>query len=473
VATEERFVTVDDVGWYRTGDLVREVDGVVRFLGRTDDQLNVGGVRAEPAEIERELDSLPSVDASVVVAVGTPAVLVAHVVVEDPSAFDEADLRRRLGDRLPTALVPRRFVVQPSLPLSANGKLDRAAARLLPEPVSSEPPAASPSAPGGSRLAEEIMAAWRSALAPAPIELDTDFFEAGGDSLSAVEIVTDLGDRLGHDVAIATLLSGRTPGGMAAALQPLAGHESVIRPVRFRPGRPDGPVIVMTPSWDDVFGYQALAEAFPDEFEVVALAYDVQPGQVPVNRVPELVTEMVQVFATLDTTDRPVAILGWSIGGVSATELAARLHGAGARVDAAVLVDTFFPGEERHLWSNRWWKYKSMIRRGAGPELRKEVRLFLARRSPRKWAARLGRRLLRWSGTEPLAPTAAPPMVGSFPAEAFGHQPTPPGVPVVLYRASTTNPARTIARWRTVAPDIVDVEVEGRHRGFDSIMHAG
>ena len=56
--------------------------------------------------------------------------------------------------------------------------------------------------------------------------------------------------------------------------------------------------------------------------------------------------------------------------------------------------------------------------------------------------------------------------------EAFGHEPTPPGVPMVLVRASTTNPARTLDRWRTVAPDLADVVVQGRHRGYDSIMHA-
>jgi thioesterase domain-containing protein len=63
-------------------------------------------------------------------------------------------------------------------------------------------------------------------------------------------------------------------------------------------------------------------------------------------------------------------------------------------------------------------------------------------------------------------------MQGSFPVEAFGHRPSAPGVPVIFYRATATNPARTIDRWREVAPELVDVEIEGRHRGFASIMHA-
>ncbi len=472
-ATRARFVEVDDRRWYRTGDLVRRVGDDLHFLGRVDDQLNIGGVRLEPAEIERELDALPGVIESVVVAAGDPPSLVAHLESETAS-IDEAALRRALSERLPTTAVPRRFSAQPALPRTANGKIDRAAAAILPLPTQVLPPA---SATDDNSLAETVLGAWRRVLAPTPVDADTDFFAAGGDSLTAVELVTEVGDRLGRRVPIADLLAGPTPAAMVSLLSDghapsrgVAPSDDVVRPVRLRPGRPDGPLVIMVPSWDDLFGYQALAEAFVDEVEVVALAYEPRPGQREVNRVPDLVEEMLPLVAPLRPEARPVAVLGWSIGGVSAVELAGRLRETGTRVDRVALVDTFFPGEERHLWSNRWWKYKSMARLEAVPELRKELGSFVRRRI----AGPVGRRLLRWSGSDPqpAGTTGTTRMLGSFPAEAFGHRPTPPGVPVVFYRASTTNPERTIRRWEELATEITDVVIEGRHRGFDSIMHA-
>ena len=64
-------------------------------------------------------------------------------------------------------------------------------------------------------------------------------------------------------------------------------------------------------------------------------------------------------------------------------------------------------------------------------------------------------------------------MIGSMPAAAFEHQPSPVEVPVVFFAASGTNPARTHRRWRTVASDLSVIPVRGRHRGFESVMGAG
>ncbi|MEM9466164.1 MAG: amino acid adenylation domain-containing protein [Actinomycetota bacterium] len=458
VATAERFVVLDERRWYRTGDLTRIVDGVVRFVGRTDDQLNVGGVRVEPGEIERELDAVPGVRSSVVVAAGEPLALIAHVETDQP--LEEVEVRRLLAARLPAASVPRRIVMHDALPLTPNGKVDRAAAARLPLPV-----AAVDVIDDGELdpLTATVLTEWRRQLAPAPVSLDTDFFDAGGDSLTAVALVTGVSDALGTEVPIATLLSGPSPRAMVRALSG-ADPDTEIRPVRFRRGSADGPVVVMTPSWDDLFGYQALAESFPPDVETVVLAYEPPSMEDMITTVPELVDELEAATRGLELGDRPTVVLGWSIGGVAANELADRLRRSGTSVELLVLVDTFFPGEERHLWSNRWWKYKSMARIGAIPELVTEIGSFLRRRVVTPIRARLRPA----DGDERTTPAR---FVGSFPADAFGHQPAVAGVPTVLYRAKTTNPARTIERWVSVAPDLDDVVLPGRHRGFDSIMN--
>ena len=74
-----------------------------------------------------------------------------------------------------------------------------------------------------------------------------------------------------------------------------------------------------------------------------------------------------------------------------------------------------------------------------------------------------------WSGASlPAEPERT--SVGGFPVDALGHRVERVSTPLVFYRATTTNPERTLNKWRAVANEIVDVEVPGRHRGFDSIM---
>jgi amino acid adenylation domain-containing protein len=484
----ERFVDLDGRRWYRTGDRVRLVDGVAEFVGRTDDQLNVAGVRLEPGEVEAELERVAGIRRAVVVAAGDPPVLVAHL---EADSLDEVTVRAGLAERLPNTSIPRRFQAHAALPLTPNGKVDRAAAALLPV-VSSR----SSSVPPGADLIVEratdadttdttdpdttdratvelVVEAWRDVLDRDDVTADTDFFGIGGDSLAAVSIVVAVGDAIGRTVPIAALLTGRTPAGMVAIIggsTPSAvGADSDEFPVvTFRTGSPGGPLVLLTPAWDDVFGYRDLARTFPADVTVVALTYIEQPGRPVVTTVDGVVDAFVPDARALAAGHSSVGVVGWSVGGVVAAELANRLSTGGQPVTFVAMVDTFFPGEERHLWSNRWWKYKSMLRPGALPDVGRELRLMVMRRT-RRLAAHLGKRLLTFSGAA-LPDEPKRTSVGHFPVDSLGHRIGSIDVPLVLYRASTTNPQRTIERWRDVAADLDDVVVPGRHRGFDSIM---
>src|SRR5690606_11001780 len=120
---------------YRTGDLVRlRADGEIEFLGRIDQQVKVRGYRIEPGEIEVALAAHPRVRECAVAAredrTGERQ-LVAYVVAEDGDAFDPVELRELLRERLPAWLVPTAFVSLAALPLTASGKVHRAA---LPAP---------------------------------------------------------------------------------------------------------------------------------------------------------------------------------------------------------------------------------------------------------------------------------------------------------------------------------------------------
>jgi amino acid adenylation domain-containing protein/non-ribosomal peptide synthase protein (TIGR01720 family) len=176
---------------YRTGDLVRWMpDGQLEFFGRADEQVKVRGYRIELGEIEAALRAEASVGEAVVVlrkgAQGERK-LVAYVV---PAAGGQApsvrELRERLGERLPEYMVPALFVVLEALPLNTSGKVDR---RALPAPeLSREVPEAyePPRTPVERTLAE----VWAQVLGHEQVGIHDDFFELGGDSILAIQIIS-------------------------------------------------------------------------------------------------------------------------------------------------------------------------------------------------------------------------------------------------------------------------------------------
>jgi acyl-coenzyme A synthetase/AMP-(fatty) acid ligase/acyl carrier protein len=204
--TAERFVPdpwagVPGARLYRTGDLVRyRSNGDLDFLGRVDQQVKVRGVRIETGEIEAALRRHPAIrEAAVVVREDRPGDrrLVAYFcpsrdVEEEVSA---RMVRGHLAGFLPDFMLPSSFVALDALPLSPNGKLDRRALLAL-APESSELEARSfvaPRTPGEERLA----AIWAEVLGTARVGVTDNFFEIGGHSLSAIQVIARLRERTG------------------------------------------------------------------------------------------------------------------------------------------------------------------------------------------------------------------------------------------------------------------------------------
>ena len=190
--TAERFLP-DPFGpqgerMYRTGDLVRwRGDGVMEYLGRADQQIKVRGFRIEPGEIEARLMALPELREAVVVAQvrggdAANTVLVAYVVPAENTVIDTRAIQAQLGAVLPAYMVPSLFVCLEALPLTPAGKVDRQA---LPAPdrqqTTQEPP---------EGAAEEAIAAiWQRFLKVERIGRQDSFFELGGDSIIALQVV--------------------------------------------------------------------------------------------------------------------------------------------------------------------------------------------------------------------------------------------------------------------------------------------
>ncbi|GAB2660328.1 non-ribosomal peptide synthetase [Nocardia goodfellowii] len=204
---------------YRTGDVARwTAAGELEFVGRADDQVKVRGFRIEPGEIETALARHPAVARAVVVARDTDGgkQLVAYVVTDHDDAEARAslgaELRRFAAERLPEFMVPAAVMVIDSMPLTANGKLDRAA---LPAPALVA--SARYRAPRGAR--ERVLAElFGEVLGQDRVGVDDSFFELGGHSLSATQLISRIRAVLGVEVPIRTVFDAPTVAQLATRL---------------------------------------------------------------------------------------------------------------------------------------------------------------------------------------------------------------------------------------------------------------
>ncbi|WP_219268589.1 non-ribosomal peptide synthetase [Pseudomonas sp. Xaverov 259] len=190
--TAERFVAdpfaVNGGRLYRTGDLVRQrADGLVEYLGRIDHQVKIRGFRIELGEIETRLLEHQDVREAVVLALDSPSgkQLAAYLVSDaEPATLREA-LKAHLKAQLPDYMVPAHLIVLDSMPLTANGKLDR---RALPQP---DPEANRQTYVAPRNELEQTLAAiWCAVLNVQQVGLDDNFFELGGDSILSIQVVS-------------------------------------------------------------------------------------------------------------------------------------------------------------------------------------------------------------------------------------------------------------------------------------------
>ncbi|MFG1891266.1 amino acid adenylation domain-containing protein [Micromonospora sp. NPDC049051] len=204
---------------YRTGDLARwRDDGSLEYLGRLDDQIKLHGVRIEPGEVEAALRRQPGVDAAAVTLYRPPAgdaELVAYVVPAAGARIDADGLRDALADGLPTALVPSTVIRLDTLPLTANGKLDRAA---LPAPDGPRPGADRSHLPPVTDTERTIAGIWGDLLGVERIARDDNFFTLGGHSLLAIRGVLRLRRALDVELTIGQLFAAPTVAELAALL---------------------------------------------------------------------------------------------------------------------------------------------------------------------------------------------------------------------------------------------------------------
>jgi hypothetical protein len=197
-ATSPRRPTDPPGRLYRTGDLVRHArDGQIEYIGRIDQQVKIRGFRVEPGEIEALLSKHAAVSESAVVARPDDMghkVLVCYIVPRAGSSPLVSDLRAFLKGRLPDYMIPASFVMLETLPLSPNGKVDRAA---LPAPPEMRSEGDDPLVEPRTAIERFIAQTWQEALQVNRVGVHDNFFDLGGYSLLLMGVIEKIEDKLG------------------------------------------------------------------------------------------------------------------------------------------------------------------------------------------------------------------------------------------------------------------------------------
>jgi amino acid adenylation domain-containing protein len=335
---------------YKTGDLVRHrPDGTLEFLGRRDTQVKVRGFRIETAEVEHHLEQCPGVTECVVVArEDRPGDrrLVAYVVAAPP-APRAGELRRLLSAKLPFYMVPSAFVPLERMPLTPNGKVDRAA---LPAPARVESGGPRPAVPPRDEAEAKLALLWREALGEKSVSVTDDFFESGGSSLLAMSLLARVEWTFGRKVSFARFFQAPTIEAVAASVRADPWKNPDTRLFAMRAEGTQPPLIIV----DGGPFYRPLVRRLGGDQPVFGLLFpelSMLPERFSAN---DVAAQLVEALCASDV-EGPYYLAGWSAAGVFAYEMARQLRSRGKEVLLLTLFDTNNPEYWRSF--EGWWKF--------------------------------------------------------------------------------------------------------------------
>jgi amino acid adenylation domain-containing protein len=341
---------------YRTGDRARYLpDGTIEFLGRLDHQVKIRGARVEPGEVEAVLTAHPGVAQAVVIArddAAGDARLVAYVVPGDAS-MRVGELRRFCGERLPDHMVPSIFVPMDALPLTPSGKIDRSA---LPAPERPRPDSADTGLSGPRTSVEALLAGiWKETLGIDDVGVTDDFFDLGGDSLLAMRMIAQVGERYGRRLPVSVLARASTIERLADVLV----HPETPQPwsplIDLQPRGLRRPFFLVHGIGGEVLTFAGLASRLAPDQPVYGIRAKGSDGvHEPLADVESMAACYVEAVRNA-APEGPYLLGGYCSGGTVALEMARQLRQSGEEVALLALIDTEAPEpiETADRWSPR------------------------------------------------------------------------------------------------------------------------
>ena len=373
--TDQKFIKIGQTRCYRTGDIARQQpNGTIEFLGRRDFQIQVHGIRLELGEIESQLCQINGIKEAIVI--GRPSDtesddinLVAYLVLgeNNPPAFSE--IKRRLTDYLPKYMVPNQFVVVDSFPLNANLKVDRAAlpipspSNLLQQSVSTVAPT--------NPTEKTLLSIWQNLFKGQALGIHHDFFDLGGDSLLAIDLIMAIDKQFQRRLTLSQLLHHSSIAKLAQHLTQLETHSTLPNDlVILQQGKP-GPAIFLI---HGAIVYKDVCASLPRD-QTVCVLYrndeadslgnqDISGLMASYSSISDIARHYLDAIKTFQP-EGPYYLVGFSIGGLIAMEMLELLAQNNEQVGDIILIDTHVPAfAHQAKWRKVLYHIQQMFMQG-------------------------------------------------------------------------------------------------------------
>jgi thioesterase domain-containing protein/acyl carrier protein len=472
---------------YRTGDLVRWLpDGNIEFLGRTDHQVKIRGIRVELGEIERVLQQHKHVRAALVMAHADASGeqrLVAYIVPHRNEAVTPGELREMAVQQLTTNMVPAAFVLLDEFPLNPHGKIDR---KALPDASDERRPdlAVEFVAPRND-VERQLAEIWQEMLGVDRVGVHDNFFEIGGHSLLAVRLMARVRSQIGVGVPMAALFAQPTVAALAQEVQAAQRGETSEQPavmqvvreiaasvaapanaggeslVQLRAGGPDTPLFCMHGLGGHVAAFLPLATRLAAQRPVYGLqGQGLDPGQQPHACIEDMAAYYLDEIRGVQARG-PYLLAGWSMGGLIALETAQQLTAAGEEVALLAMLDTHLAATKRDIEELN----DAAVMRWVAPHLNIPYRQIKNLPFEQQWAL-VEEKAQQESGIAAATIRRLANVCKAHLAANSQYTPQPYAGPAVLLRAKQPRRRRLDKRWKSILPQLQVEWVPGSHYGM-------
>jgi thioesterase domain-containing protein/acyl carrier protein len=336
-------------------------DGQLVHLGRIDNMVKIKGVRIELESIDKLLSEFPGVVSSasrVVMDRRGNQKLAAYYVPEIGMELTVSDIRKFLTVHLQSQLIPNYIIKLESLPLTPSGKIDR---KSLPPPQFVRPNLANPYKPPRDELEKKLVNLWETEIGIEGIGVDDDFFDLGGDSLIGVMLFISIEKALGRSLPVSVLLTAPTIDRQAELIRNSSADDDLSPIIPIRPTGALTPIFFIPGRGVYPTRIRHLAERVSREVPIYAL-HNLSGGfEMRAFRSMEALAAFYVTIIRKTVSQGPVILIGESMGGKVALEVAQQLIDQGDEVPYLMMLDTFRSRSTNHIGPNYSLGYSGML----------------------------------------------------------------------------------------------------------------
>ena len=326
---------------YRTGDLCRlRKDGNLDFLGRLDSQIKIRGMRVEIDDIESNINSYPYIKRSIVtlnqLESGSQR-LISFLVLKEVDNIDIEELKNYLFSRMPSHMIPTQFVIVDSFPLTPNGKIDRKALKEIKIDNESE----ESQSEINSEIEKKLLYIWKQVLNNKDIYISSNFFEKGGDSLTAVNLFILIEKQFHVVFPISVLYQNPTIQLLAKEIENESSSSVYKSIVPIRTAGSKSPLFFVHGAGGNILLYQDFIKYLDPEIPFYGLQAFGLDGKSEI--IYDVKTMAIMYLSEIRKVQQkgPYYLGGYCMGGTVAFEIAQQLKKSGEEVNALILLETY------------------------------------------------------------------------------------------------------------------------------------